>query len=94
MTRKDIDELIQSKKARGSELQILSRALDSVYNAFRTDFDLTRYKTNEDGSIVTDENGDFVTEEIPDNELNSDNKALRDGYNMAIEDLCKLIAKI
>ena len=33
-------------------------------------------------------------EEIPDNELNSDNKALRDGYNMAIEDLCKLIAKI
>ena len=94
MTRKDIDELIQTKKARGSELQILSRALDSVYNAFRTDFDLTRYKTNEDGSIVTDENGDFVTEEIPDNELNSDNKALRDGYNMAIEDLCKLIAKI
>ena len=94
MTRKDIDELIQSKKARGSELQILSRALDSVYNAFRTDFDLTRYKTNDDGSIVTDENGDFVTEEIPDNELNSDNKALRDGYNMAIEDLCKLIAKI
>ena len=94
MTRKDIDELIQAKKARGSELQILSRALDSVYNAFRTDFDLTRYKTNEDGSIVTDENGDFVTEEIPDNELNSDNKALRDGYNMAIEDLCKLIAKI
>ena len=94
MTRKDIDELIQTKKARGSELQILSRALDSVYNAFRTDFDLTRYKTNEDGSIVTDENGDFVTEEIPDNELNSDNKALREGYNMAIEDLCKLIAKI
>ena len=94
MTRKDIDELIQTKKARGSELQILSRALDSVYNAFRTDLNLTRYKTNDDGSIVTDENGDYVTEEIPDNELNSNNKALRDGYNMAIEDLCKLIAKI
>ena len=94
MTRKDIDELIQTKKARGSELQILSRALDSVYNNFRTDLNLTRYKINDDGSIVTDENGDLVTEEIPDNELTSDDKALRDGYNMAIEDLCKLIAKI
>lgn len=94
MTRKDIDELIQNKKARGSELQILSRALDSVYNAFRTDYNLTRYKTNDDGSIVSDENGDVVTEDIPDNELNSDDRALRDGYNMAIEDLCKLIAKI
>ena len=94
MTRKDIDELIQAKKARGSELQILSRALDSVYNAFRTDFNITRFKTDDEGNTVTDENGDFVTEEIPDNELNSDDKALRDGYNMAIEDLCKLIAKI
>ena len=94
MTRKDIDELIQAKKARGSELQILSRALDSVYNAFRTDLDLTRYKTNDDDSLVRDENGDIVIEEIPDNELTSDGKALRDGYNMAIEDLCKLIAKI
>ena len=94
MTRKDIDELIQTKKARGSELQILSRALDSVYNNFRTDLNLTRYKINDDGSIVTDETGDLVTEEIPDNELSSDDKALRDGYNMAIEDLCKLIAKI
>ena len=94
MTRKDIDELIQTKKARGSELQILSRALDSVYNAFRNDLNLTRYKVNDDGSIVTDENGDLVTEEIPDNELSSDDKALREGYNMAIEDLCKLIAKI
>ena len=94
MTRKDIDELIQSKKARGSELQILSRALDSVYNDFRTDLNLTRYKTNDDGSLVKDENGDYVIEVIPDNELDSDDKALRDGYNMAIEDLCKLIAKI
>ena len=94
MTRKDIDELIQAKKARGSEIQILSRALDSIYNAFRTDLNLTRYKTNDDGSLVKDENGDIVTEEIPDNELGSDDKALRDGYNMAIEDLCKLIAKI
>ena len=94
MTRKDIDELIQSKKARGSELQILSRALDSIYNAFQTDYNLTRIKTNDDGSTVTDENGDLVTEEIPDNELSSDDKALRDGYNMAIEDLCKLISKI
>ena len=94
MTRKDIDELIQTKKARGSELQILSRALDSVYNAFRGDLNLTRYRVNDDGSIVTDENGDLVTEEIPDNELSSDDKALREGYNMAIEDLCKLIAKI
>ena len=94
MTRKDIDELIQTKKARGSELQILSRALDSVYNDFRTDLNLTRYKTNDDGSLVKDENGDYVIEVIPDNELDSDDKALRDGYNMAIEDLCKLIAKI
>ena len=94
MTRKDIDELIQVKKARGSELQILSRALDSVYNAFRNDYNLTRLKTNEDGNTVTDENGDLVTEDIPDNELTSDDRALRDGYNMAIEDLCKLIAKI
>lgn len=94
MTRKDIDELIQAKKARGSELQILSRALDSVYNAFRTDYNLVRYKTNDDGSIVEDENGNYVSEDIPDNELNSDDKALRDGYNMAIEDLCKLISKI
>ena len=94
MTRKDIDELIQNKKARGSELQILSRALDSVYNDFRTDYNLTRIKTNDDGSVVRDENGDLVTEEIPYNELNSDDKALRDGYNMAIEDLCKLISKI
>ena len=94
MTRKDIDELIQTKKARGSELQILSRALDSVYNTFRTDLNLTRYKVNDDGSLVTDENGDLVTEEIPDNELSSDDKSLREGYNMAIEDLCKLIAKI
>ena len=94
MTRKDIDELIQSKKARGSELQILSRALDSVYNAFRTDYNLTRFKTNDDGSIVSDENGELVTEDIPDNELCSDDRALREGYNMAIEDLCKLIAKI
>ena len=94
MTRKDIDELIQTKKARGSELQILSRALDSVYNAFRTDYNLVRYKTNDDGSIVEDENGNYVSEDIPDNELNSDDKALRDGYNMAIEDLCKLISKI
>ena len=94
MTRKDIDELIQAKKARGSELQILSRALDSVYNDFRTDLNLTRYKTNDDGSLVKDENGDYVIEVIPDNELDSDDKALRDGYNMAIEDLCKLIAKI
>ena len=94
MTRKDIDELIQTKKARGSELQILSRALDSVYNAFRTDYNLVRYKTNDDGSIVEDENGNYVSEDIPDNELSSDDKALRDGYNMAIEDLCKLISKI
>ena len=94
MTRKDIDELIQAKKARGSELQILSRALDSVYNAFRTDYNLVRYKTNDDGSIVEDENGNYVSEDIPDNELSSDDKALRDGYNMAIEDLCKLISKI
>lgn len=94
MTRKDIDELIQTKKARGSELQILSRALDSVYNNFRTDYNITRLKTNDDGSTVTDENGDLVTEEIPGNELDSDDKALRDGYNMAIEDLCKLISKI
>ena len=94
MTRKDIDELIQSKKARGSELQILSRALDSVYNDFRTDYNLTRFKTNDDGSPVKDENGNYVTEVIPDHELSSDDKALRDGYNMAIEDLCKLIAKI
>ena len=94
MTRKDIDELIQAKKARGSELQILSRALDSVYNDFRTDYNLTRLKTNDDGSMVTDENGNFVPEDIPDNELNSDDKALRDGYNMAIDDLCKLISKI
>ena len=94
MTRKDIEELIQTKNARGKEIQILSSALDSVYNAFRTDLNLTRYKTNDDGSLVTDENGDFVTEEIPDNELISDDKALREGYNMAIEDLCKLIAKI
>lgn len=94
MTRKDIDELIQTKKARGSELQILSRALDSVYNNFRYDYNLTRCKTNDDGSVITDENGGLVTEEIPDNELSSDDKALRDGYNMAIEDLCKLIAKI
>ena len=94
MTRKDIDELIQAKKARGSELQILSRVLDSVYNDFRTDYNLTRFKTNDDGSPVKDENGNYVTEVIPDNELNSDDKALRDGYNMAIEDLCKLIAKI
>ena len=94
MTRKDIDELIQTKKARGSELQILSGALDSVYNNFRTDLNLTRYKTNDDGSLVKNENGDYVIEEIPDNELSSDDKALREGYNMAIEDLCKLIAKI
>ena len=94
MTRKDIDELIQAKKARGSELQILSRALDSVYNDFRTDYNLTRFKTNDDGSMVTDEKGNFVPEGIPDNELSSDDKALRDGYNMAIDDLCKLISKI
>lgn len=94
MTRKDIDELIQAKKARGSELQILSRALDSVYNDFRNDYHFIRPKTNEDGSLVEDENGHYVSEEIPDNELSSDDKALRDGYNMAIEDLCKLIAKI
>jgi len=94
MTRKDIDELIQTKKARGSELQILSRALDSVYNAFRNDYNLVRFKTNDDGSLVADENGDYVSEDIPDNELSSDDKALRDGYNMAIEDLCKLISKI
>lgn len=94
MTRKDIDELIQAKKARGSEIQILSRALDSVYNAFRTDYNITRFKIDDEGNTVTDENGDFVIEEIPYNELNSDDKALRDGYNMAIEDLCKLIAKI
>ena len=72
----------------------MSRALDSVYNAFRTDYNLVRYKTNDDGSIVEDENGNYVSEDIPDNELNSDDRALRDGYNMAIEDLCKLIAKI
>ena len=94
MTRKDIDELIQSKKARGSELQILSRALDWVYNDFRTDLNLTRYKTNDDGSLVKDENGNYVTEVIPENELDSDSKALRDAYNMAIDDLSKLIAKI
>lgn len=94
MTRKDIDELIQAKKARSSEIQILSRALDSVYNAFRTDYNITRFKIDDEGNTVTDENGDFVIEEIPYNELNSDDKALRDGYNMAIEDLCKLIAKI
>lgn len=94
MTRKDIDELIQTKKARGSELQILSRALDSVYNDFRNDYHIVRSKINDDGSIAEDENGNYVWEEIPDNELDSDSKALRDGYNMAIEDLCKLIAKI
>ena len=94
MTRKDIDELIQAKKARSSEIQILSRALDSVYNAFRTDYNITRFKIDDEGNTVTDENGDFVIEEIPYNELNSDDKALRDGYNMAIEDLCRLIAKI
>ena len=94
MTRKDIDELIQSKKARGCELQILSRALDSVYATFQNDFNLITYKTNDDGSLVKDENGNYVTEVIPDNELDSDGKALRDGYNMAIEDLCKLISKI
>ena len=94
MTRKDIDELIQAKKARSSEIQILSREIDSVYNAFRTDYNITRFKIDDEGNTVTDENGDFVIEEIPYNELNSDDKALRDGYNMAIEDLCKLIAKI
>ena len=94
MTRKDIDELIQTKKARGSELQILSRALDSVYDNFQNDFNLIKYKTNDDGSLVKDENGNYVTELIPDNELSSDDKALRDGYNMAIDDLCKLISKI
>ena len=94
MTRKDIDELIQAKKARGSELKILSRALDLVYDIFQNDFNLIKYKTNDDGSLVKDENGNYVTELIPDNELSSDDKALRDGYNRAIEDLCKLIAKI
>ena len=94
MTRKDIDELIQSKKARGCELQILSRALDSIYDTFQNDFNLIRCKTNDDGSLVKDENGNYVTEVIPENELDSDSKALRDAYNMAIDDLCKLIAKI
>ena len=94
MTRKDIDELIKAKMARGNEIQILSNALNSVYNTFQNDFNLIRYKTNDDGSLVKDENGDYVTEVIPDNELNSHDKAMRDGYNMAIEDLCKLIAKI
>ena len=94
MTRKDIEELIQAKKARGSEIQILSRVLNSVYETFKNDFNIVRYKTNDDGSLVEDENGDYVSEAIPENELNSDSKALRDGYNMAIEDLSKLIAKI
>lgn len=94
MTRKDIEELIQVKKARGREIQILSSVLNSVYNNFQNDFNLIRYKTNDDGSIVQDEKGNYVSEEIPENELDSDDKALRDAYNMAIEDLSKLIAKI
>lgn len=94
MTRKDIEELVQTKKARGNELKILSIVLNSVYADFQNDFNLVRYKTNDDGSLVKDENGNYVSEVIPDNELDSDGKALRDGYNMAIEDLCKLISKI
>ena len=94
MTRKAIEELIQGKKARGNEIQILSRALNSVYASFQGNYNLTRVKTNDDGSTVQDENGNYVFEEIPENELDDDSKALRDGYNMAIEDLCKLIAKI
>ena len=94
MTRKDIDELIQTKKARGCELQILSRALSSLYDNYKYDYNLMRYKTEDDGTLIKDEKGDTIFEEIPYDELNSDNKALRDGYNMAIEDLCKLIAKI
>ena len=94
MTRKGIDELIQAKKAKGSEIQILSRALSSLYDNYKYDFNLVRYKTEDDGSCIKDENGDCVMEEIPDNELNSDDKALREGYKMAIEDLCKLIEKI
>lgn len=94
MTRKGIDELIQAKKAKGSEIQILSRALSSLYDNYKYDFNLVRCKTEDDGTFIKDENGDCVVEEIPDNELNSDNKALRDGYKMAIEDLCKLIEKI
>ena len=94
MTRKDIDELIQNKQARGSEIQILSRALSSLYATYKNDLNLVRYKTEDDGTLIKDENGDCVMEEIPDNELSSDDKALREGYNMAIEDLCKLIAKI
>lgn len=94
MTRKDIDELIQNKQARGSEIHILSRALSSLYASYKNDLNLVRYKTEDDGSLVRDENGDYVMEDIPDNELDSDSKALRDGYNMAIEDLCKLISKI
>ena len=94
MTRKDIEELIQAKKARGREIQILSSVLNSVYDNFQNDFNLVRFKTNDDGSIVQDEKGNYVSEEIPENELDSDSKALRDAYNMAIEDLSKLIAKI
>lgn len=94
MTRKDIDELIQTKKARGSEIQILSRAVSALYATYKNDFSLVRYKTEDDGTLIKDENGDFVFEEIPDDELSSDSKAMRDGYNMAIEDLCKLISKI
>lgn len=94
MTRKDIDELIQAKKARGSEIQILSRALSSLYDNYKYDYNLVRYKTEDDGTLIKDENGDTIFEEIPYDELNSDNKALRDGYSMAIDDLCKLISKI
>ena len=45
MTRKDIDELIQNKQARGSEIQILSRALSSLYATYKNDLNLVRYKT-------------------------------------------------
>ena len=94
MTRKDIDELIQAKKARGCEIQILSRALSELYNTYKNDFNLVRFKTEDNGNFIKGENDDYVMEEIPDNELNSDNKALREGYKMAIDDLCKLISKI
>ena len=40
MTRKDIEELIQAKKARGREIQILSSVLNSVYDNFQNDINL------------------------------------------------------